>query len=134
MIDTGRLRRSVSSRTTENSITFYTDLSYAAIHNDGGEIRVTKKMKRYFWHKYYEATGSFGRRKNGEKRKDKRTVQLTGEAEFWKFMALKKAGTTIKIPRRRFLGVSPEVEQAVREIIEENVTEYFKTDYKIERK
>ena len=49
-------------------------------------------------------------------------------------MALKKAGTTIKIPRRRFLGVSPEVEQAVREIIEENVTEYFKTDYKIERK
>lgn len=90
LIDTGRLRRSVSSRTTENSITFYTDLSYAAIHNDGGEIRVTKKMKRYFWHKYYEATGSFGRRKNGEKRKDKRTVQLTGEAEFWKFMALKR--------------------------------------------
>lgn len=43
MIDTGRLRRSVSSRTTENSITFYTDLSYAAIHNDGGEIRVTKR-------------------------------------------------------------------------------------------
>lgn len=90
LIDTGRLRRSVSSRTTENSITFYTDLPYAAIHNDGGEIRVTKKMKRYFWHKYYEATGSFGRRKNGEKRKDKRTVQLTGEAEFWKFMALKR--------------------------------------------
>lgn len=115
MIDTGRLRRSVSSRTTENSITFYTDLSYAAIHNDGGEIRVTKKMKRYFWHKYYEATGSFGRRKNGEKRKDKRTVQLTGEAEFWKFMALKKEGSMIKIPRRRFLGVSPEVEKAVRE-------------------
>lgn len=48
MIDTGRLRRSVSSRTTENSITFYTDLPYAVIHNDGGEIRVTKKMKRYF--------------------------------------------------------------------------------------
>ena len=46
LIDTGRLRRSVSSRTTENSITFYTDLSYAAIHNDGGEIRVTKKMKK----------------------------------------------------------------------------------------
>ena len=118
MIDTGRLRRSVSSRITENSITFYTDLPYAAIHNDGGEIRVTKKMKRYFWHKYYEATGAFGRRKNGEKRKDKRTVQLTGEAEFWKFMALKKEGSMIKIPRRRFLGVSPEVEKAVREIIE----------------
>lgn len=134
MIDTGRLRRSVSSRTTENSITFYTDLSYAAIHNDGGEIRVTKKMKRYFWHKYYEATGSFGRRKNGEKRKDKRTVQLTGEAEFWKFMALKKEDSMIKIPRRRFLGVSPEVEKAVREIIEENITEYFNVEFDIRRK
>ena len=134
MIDTGRLRRSVSSRTTENSITFYTDLPYAAIHNDGGEIRVTKKMKRYFWHKYYEATGSFGRRKNGEKRKDKRTVQLTGEAEFWKFMALKKEGSMSKIPRRRFLGVSPEVEKAVREIIEENITEYFNVEFDIRRK
>ena len=104
MIDTGRLRRSVSSRTTENSITFYTDLPYAAIHNDGGEIRVTKKMKRYFWHKYYEATGSFGRRKNGEKRKDKRTVQLTGEAEFWKFMALKKGGQHDQDSPKAFLG------------------------------
>ena len=66
LIDTGRLRRSVSSRTTENSITFYTDLPYAAIHNDGGGDKGDKKMKRYFWHKYYEATGSFGRRKNGE--------------------------------------------------------------------
>lgn len=124
LIDTGLLRQSISSRTTENSITFYTTLPYAAIHNDGGEIVVTKKMKRYFWAKYYEASGSFGRKKNGEKRGDKRTVQLTAEAEFWKFMALKKAGTTIKIPRRRFLGASPEVEQAVRDIIEENITEY----------
>jgi phage gpG-like protein len=134
LIDTGRLRRSVSSRTTENSITFYTDLPYAAIHNDGGEIKVTKKMKRYFWHKYYEATGSFGRRKNGEPRKDKRTVQLATEAEFWKFMALKKEDSMIKIPRRRFLGVSPEVEKAVREIIEENITEYFNVEFDIRRK
>ena len=40
-------------------------------------------------------------------------------------MALKKAGTTIKIPRRRFLGTSPEVEQAVRNIIEENLEGYI---------
>lgn len=134
LTDTGALRKSIGSRTTENSITFFTSLPYAVIHNDGGEIRVTKKMKRYFWHKYYEATGSFGRRKNGEKRKDKRTVQLTGEAEFWKFMALKKEGSMIKIPRRRFLGVSPEVEKAVREIIEENITEYFNVEFDIRRK
>ncbi|MEQ2501372.1 MULTISPECIES: phage virion morphogenesis protein [Bacteroidales] len=134
LIDTGTLRKSIGSRTTENSIVFYTTLPYAAIHNDGGEIKVTKKMKRYFWHKYYEVTGSFGRRKDGTLRKDKRTVRLTTEAEFWKFMALKKEGSTIKIPRRQFLGTSPEVEQAVRKIIEENITEYFNVEFEIKRK
>lgn len=125
LVDTGRLRRSIQSRTTEDSITFFTTEPYAAIHNDGGEIVVTEKMKKYFWRKYYETTGSFGRKKNGERRNDKRTLQLSDEAEFWKWMALKKAGTSIKIPRRRFLGNSPEVEQAVRSIIEENLNEYI---------
>ena len=134
LVDTGRLRRSIQSRTTENSITFFTEEPHAAIHNEGGEIVVTTKMKRYFWHKYYEATGSFGRKKDGSRRNDKRTVQLSEEAEFWKFMALKKVGTTIKIPRRRFLGTSPEVEKAVREIIEENITEYINFEFEINEK
>ena len=134
LVDTGTLRRSIRSRTTDDSITFYTDLPYAAIHNDGGEIVVTEKMKRYFWHKYYEATGSFGRKKNGERRNDKRTRQLATEADFWRFMALKKAGTTIRIPWRRFLGTGPEVERIVREIIEDNLNEYFDMDFNIERK
>lgn len=131
LIDTGKLRQSISSRSTENSITFFSTLPYAAIHNDGGEIKVTRKMKSFFWHKYYEATGSFGRKKNGERRNDKRTVQLSTEAEFWKFMALMKEGKSIKIPRRRFLGASPEVEKVVKEIIEENLTDYFEHEYKL---
>lgn len=134
LVDTGTLRRSIRSRTTDDSITFYTDLPYAAIHNDGGEIVVTEKMKRFFWHKYYEATGSFGRKKNGERRNDKRTRQLSTEADFWRFMALKRAGTTIRIPRRRFLGTGPEVERIVREIIEDNLNECFDMDFSIERK
>ena len=134
LVDTTRLRRSIQSRTTENSITFFTNEPYAAIHNEGGEIVVTEKMKRYFWRKYYDAVGAFDRKKDGSRRNDKRTVQLSEEAEFWKFMALKKAGTTIKIPRRRFLGTSPEVEKAVREIIEENITEYINFEFEINEK
>ena len=88
-------------------------------------------MKAYFWHKYYEATGSFGRKKNGESRKDKRTVQLSTEAGFWKLLALMKEGSSIKIPKRQFLGASPEVEQAVKDIIEENLAEYFEHEYKL---
>ena len=131
LIDTGKLRQSISSRTTDSSITFCSTLPYAAIHNDGGEIKVTARMKRFFWYKYHEATGSFGRKKNGERRNDKRTVQLSTEAEFWKHMALMKEGKSIKIPRRRFLGASPEVEQAVKDIIEENLAENFEHEYKL---
>lgn len=116
LTDTGRLRSSIHSRITENSVIFYTDLPYAAIHNEGGDIVVTARMKRYFWAKYREANGGTWARK--------KTGTNTTEADFWKFLALKKAGTTIKIPRRRFLGKSPEVEKAVRDIIEENLNGY----------
>lgn len=125
LVDSGRLRQSITSRSTENSITFYTNEPHAAIHNDGGVIKVTAKMKRFFWHKYYSATGSFGRKKDGSRRNDMRNRQLSDEADFWKAMALMKVGSTIKIPKRQFLGKSPEVEAAVREIIEENLTEYI---------
>lgn len=80
LIDTGNLRRSVRSKVDATSITFFSDLPYASIHNDGGEIKVTSKMK---------------------------------------------VGQKIKIPRRRFLGTSPEVEKSVREIIEEKLEMYF---------
>lgn len=125
LVDTGQLRRSIKSRVSENGIVFYSDLPYASIHNEGGDITVTAKMKRFFWAKYYQSTGSFGRKKNGEMRQDKRTKQLAGEADFWKLMALMRVGSTIKIPKRQFLGVSPEVEQEVRSIMERNLSEYF---------
>lgn len=64
LTDTGRLRSSIHSRITSNSVIFYTDLPYVAIHNDGGEFIVTQRMKRFFRAKAYEAAGSFGRKKN----------------------------------------------------------------------
>lgn len=124
LVDTGGLRRSVRSEIRESSIVFLSDHPGAAIHNEGGEIVVTAKMKRFFWHKHYAATGSFGRRKDCSLRQDKKNNQLSSEADFWKAMALMKVGATIKIPQRKFLGTSPEVEAAVRRIIEENLNEY----------
>lgn len=125
LVDTGALRRSIGSRIEGDSIVFTTTLPYAAVHNEGGEIAVTERMKRYFWARYYEASGSFGRRKDGSPRRDKRTRQLTTAAEWWKCMALMKVGRKIRIPKRAFLGYAPEVEQSAREIIEENLEEYF---------
>lgn len=149
LTDTGQLRRSIHSRITDNSVIFYTDLPYAAIHNDGGEIVVTKKMKGFFRAKAYEAAGSFGRKKTERTTPKKQTslsdrqfyawmhtVTLTPEAEFWCALSMKPVGSTIRIPRRRFLGTSPEVEQTVRNIIEENITSYIEQaiDFEIKRK
>lgn len=125
LVDSGDLRRSVRSEIKGSSIVFFSDLPYAAIHNEGGEIKVTERMKRFFWHKYYEATGSFGRKRNGSLKNDKRNHQLANEADFWKALALMKVGSTIKIPQRKFLGTSLEVEAAVRRIIEDNLTDYI---------
>ena len=125
LVDTGGLRGSIRSYTTENSIMFRSDHPGASIHNEGGEIKVTAKMKKFFWRKYYDTTGSFGRKKDGSLRNNKKNLYLSDVAEFWKFMALKKIGSTIKIPRRQFIGASPEVEKAVRDIIEDNLNEFF---------
>lgn len=125
LVDTGALRRSLDVKTTASAIEFCYSQEYAAIHNEGGAIKVTDRMKAFFWHKYYEAQGGFGRKKNGERRNDKSTVRLATEAEFWKYLALKKVGSEIKIPRRQFVGYNPIVEQTVRQIVENSLGEYF---------
>lgn len=124
LVDTGTLRGSIQSRIEGDSVVFWSDLPNASIHNNGGDIVVTERMKRFFWAKYHESNGGkWGRR--GE------APAHGSEAEFWKLMALKKVGSTVRIPRRRFLGVSPEVEKAVKDIVEEGLGEYFEKEFKI---
>ena len=125
LVSSGDLRRSIQSKVDDHSITFYSSSVYAGIHNEGGTIRVTSRMKRYFWHKYYEAQGSFGRKQNGSLRNDRRNRHLTSVSEFWRGMALMREGKTIRIPRRQFIGYSPEVERLVCDIIESNLSDYF---------
>lgn len=42
---------------------------YAAIHNNGGEITVTDKMRGYMWYKYLEVTGKLDDQKDQKKEK-----------------------------------------------------------------
>lgn len=104
---TGTLRRSLKAETTGYSVIFSSDVSYAAIHNEGGTITVTRKMKRYFWYLYRKLTDNYKRKP-------------TMEAEFYKRMALKRVGSKIIIPRRQFIGMHPEVERIIKEIVEIN--------------
>lgn len=59
LIKTGNLRRSITGRITDrDSVVIETTQPYAKIHNEGGTITVTRKMKKYFWWKYITITGS----------------------------------------------------------------------------
>ena len=132
LVASGDLRKSVQSRSDATSITFFSSSPYAAIHNEGGEIKVTEKMKRYFRAKFYESMGMA--KKQGGKRRTltdggfyawTSNMNLNPNAEFWRAMALMKVGKTIKIPKRQFLGMAPEVEKEVTKIIEDELENYF---------
>lgn len=54
MIRTGTLRRSIRKSLGTDSIRWSSSEPYASIHNNGGTITVTHKMKKFFWAKYKE--------------------------------------------------------------------------------
>lgn len=114
---TGNLRKSIRSEIEGNKVIFINEMPYAKIHNEGGKIRVTKRMKGHFWHQYKLATQSLSRKQLAD--------GLTEEASFYKAMALKRVGSYITIPRRQFIGMSAEVETIIREIVESNLETYF---------
>ena len=62
LIRTGALRRSIKTETTAHSVVFSSDLPYAAIHNEGGAITVTKRMKGHFWYLYRQLTDNYRRK------------------------------------------------------------------------
>ncbi|MCK9452850.1 MAG: phage virion morphogenesis protein [Bacteroidales bacterium] len=124
----GGLRGSLKATANQNSVTFTSSLPYAAIHNEGGTITVTAKMKRFFWAKYYEAGGKVKQKKSGGITKS--SARYSEEAEFYKNLALMKVGSKITMPERRFIGHAPEVDEAVNRVVKKNfkdVENYIKS-------
>lgn len=95
---TGKLRRSIRCRTSADSVVWETSERYAAIHNYGGAITVTAKMKKFFWYKYNSTRD-----------------------DAWKWMALMKVGSQIRIPQRQFLGINPEVHKRAEAVVSRNL-------------
>ncbi len=96
--NTGTLRRSIRSKVSGNSLTFTSSTPYSAIHNEGGTITVTAKMKKYFWAKF----------------------KTTGLKEY-KYMALMKTGSKITIPKRQFLGEYPGLDKTIDRAAKRNI-------------
>ena len=109
--DTGNLVDSIKiiSR-SQNSVNVgirTSEVPYAELHQQGGKIPVTDKMRKFFWAKYYQHAPAAGRTRN------KRSVSTSQEADFWKAMALKRKNSTITIPKRQFMDATPDLEKAI---------------------
>ena len=127
MMRTGRLRKSLlNPKISNSSIVWSSSLPYADIHNNGGEIRVTPQMRKFFWAKYYQTSNALTKKKNGDFSNTARNRKLTAEAEQWKALALKPIGSIIKIEKRQFIGSHPQVDKHIKEVINHNFGELKK--------
>jgi len=109
-----RLASSIDFRPITAGFIVFTPIAYARIHNEGGETNpsVTPKMRRFAWAKYYEATKIT---KSMDKDQKKSLAKSAGEnALMWQRLALtKKTTLKVRIPQRKFLAPSSELNKAM---------------------
>lgn len=113
----GHLRAGYANEVVGNQIKFTNSQPYANIHNEGGELTITAKMKKFFWAKYREAAGITGKTW-------KTNLPLKREAEYWKSLALMKVGSKIKIPKRQVIGHHPQADISIRRVVDINVEKF----------
>jgi phage gpG-like protein len=85
LVKSGKLRRAIKPlKITEKVVVVGVGehIPYAALHNSGGKIKVTPKMRRFFWAKYMET-----------------------QDEYYKSLALTKK-QYLTMPKRQFIGES----------------------------
>lgn len=120
------LMRSIQFTPGHGEVRIENPVSYAAIHNEGGEINsnpvVTPEMRKFAWAMYYKTLGRKRARKKRKGKKGAKTPppEIPPEAEKWRALALtKKQKLTIrgKIPKRQFMGDSRELNEKIQKAI-----------------
>lgn len=103
--------KSIHHITGDASVTVVNNVPYAAIHNEGGVVHphptVTPKMRKMAWARFFAAGGGKGK-------------EAPPEAAKWKALALTKKtklSPNINIPRRQFMGDSPELRILIQQTI-----------------
>lgn len=126
---TGGLRRSISSRKRRSELVYSSHKPYARIHNEGGEIKVTKKMRGYFMYCLAEIQEQLGhssrKKKTGESRNDSKNRSLTKEEQLCTAII---GASKITIPKRQFIGQGKATDKIIRDIVRENMDDFFKNN------
>jgi len=107
LVKSGMLRDSVKvTESNPDRVVVSASAKYAQIHNEGGiiNVRVTPRMRKYFWLMYYKT-----------------------EDEKYRAMALtKKQAFKIKIPKRQFMGHSENFNAHIEDLFFKTITQRFK--------
>ncbi|MDR3046115.1 MAG: phage virion morphogenesis protein [Bacteroidales bacterium] len=122
-----QLMGSINYQVGKGVVTIYNNVEYAAIHNYGGTThpKVTPKLKRFAWAKFFEETGI----KKGMTKKERRSAEQAAgeEAKMWKSIALtKKQHLNVKIPKRQFLGESQILNKKIEQEIVNQMNKILK--------
>lgn len=108
LVQTGHLRDStVIDSADMRQISIVNNAPYAAIHNEGGIVRipVTDKMRKYFWYMH----------------------KATGRPK-WKWMALtKKDHFLFRMPKRQFMGESQNLMDRIDRLFANEIAQMIKT-------
>lgn len=123
MARSNNLRRGFRAKIQGDKIVFSNSMPYAKIQNEGGEILVTHRMKKYFWAMYYQANQSQRHNVRRTASNTARNNRLSVEAEQFKALALMPVGKKIKIPSRRVIGPHPIIRDSVERIVNNHLSE-----------
>lgn len=107
------LSNSVEYRPERGKVYIENKVPYASIHNEGGDIPVTSRMKRFFWASFFAAGGK------------PKGAEPSPEAKKWRAMALNKK-QKIQMPKRQFIGESRAPNKKINALIEKEINALFK--------
>lgn len=116
LVLTGRLRRSFKLQNSGLSVTIFTDVPYAEIHNEGGTITGTANVGEYTRHQYEMNEVSKPGSKQEEWRKEK-----VGSGK----VRAHSREMNLTIPQRQFMGEHPELDNRFISLLEQELGSIF---------
>ncbi len=112
---TGRLRRSIRLQITSSSTAkLYTDIPYAAIHNEGGDIH------RNATSRVISFSNAGGGSRFAKTKTKKQRAAVTHQSRST------TSGYTIEMPKRKFMGKSRTLDQRINKLISKEIGDIFK--------
>lgn len=112
------LMDSITYTPSSGKVEISTPVSYAPFHNNGADITVTPRMKKFAWRQFFTAAG-INKSDTPEVKKQK-IAGIGAEGKMWRGLALTKK-SRLRIPQRRFMGKPKELIDKVNAMIEAEV-------------